>query len=138
NFRTRLFTKMTVERLDFLVNNRLWMFDTHPQYTVALVVARAMSPSADHRLEVAGVADSATAFASQSIGPGLALSQEALGPHLEVPLLPSQPAADLLGRIRSHGKPFALGAGRWTAFGVQELNATTARPLWLHNTSRSA
>ncbi len=51
-------------------------------------------------VEVAGVADSARAFARQSGAPGLALALKALGPHLEVPLLSSQPEADLLARLR--------------------------------------
>lgn len=128
-FRSWLFSETTVRRIDFLLNNRRWIFDTHPQYTIALLVAEAAVPHARHRLEVAGVADSLAAFTAQSSRPGIALDKVALGPALEVPLLPSQQAADLLGKLR-RGQPFPLGAGRWMAFATQELNETFDRGLW--------
>ena len=118
DFRRWLFEGSTVERLDFLLNNRRWMFDTHPQYTVALVVATAASPPAGppargrrRRRLRCGVRRAV------SCGMGLALASTALGPLLEVPLLPSQAAADLLAKLRSGG-PFPLGCGRWRCFPV--------------------
>jgi hypothetical protein len=66
DFRRWLFGSSTVQRLDFLLNNRRWMFDTHPQYTVALLVATAATPPENHRFEVAGVASSLASFAAQS------------------------------------------------------------------------
>ena len=129
DFRRWLFEGSTVRRLDFLLNNRLWMFDTHPQYTVALAVASAEPPPKGHRLEVAGVADSAARFAEQSTAAGLALAPDALGPLLEVPLLASQQAADLLAKLRA-GRPFALGCGRWRCFPIAEFHETNDRTLW--------
>ena len=38
-FRRWLFEETACHRIDFLLNRRLWIFDTHPQYTVALVAA---------------------------------------------------------------------------------------------------
>ena len=128
-FREWLFEESTVERLDFLLNNRLWIFATHPQYTVALLTATASRPAAGHELEVAGVARSAADFVRQSSAPGLRLAAEALGPGREVPLLPSQAAADLLARLRATG-PFALGGGRWRCFPVREFDETNDRRLW--------
>jgi hypothetical protein len=128
-FRRWLFDETTVERLDFLLNGKRWMFDTHEQYTVSLVIANAAAAPAGHRLAVAGVADSLSGFASQSAGEGLLLNQAALGPLREVPLLPTQAAADLLGKLRS-GSPFPLGAGRWTAVPVAEFHETNDRSLW--------
>lgn len=132
-FRTWLLKRTTVERLDFLLNNGRWMFDTHPQYTVALLVATAAPPSTDHRISIAGVAASLAAFQVQTAGGGLLLDPAAFGPELEVPLLPSQGAADLLARLRS-GEPFPLGGGRWQCFPIQELNETFDRSLWLDET----
>jgi hypothetical protein len=100
-FRRWMFSGTAVVRLDFLLNNRLWMFDTHPQWTVALVVTRAERPVADHSFEVAGVASSASAFAEQTATPGISLRREALGERLEVPLLRSQAAASLLADLRT-------------------------------------
>jgi hypothetical protein len=129
DFRRWLFGELTVVRLDFLVNNRLWMFDTHPQWTVALSIATAESPPDDYRLEVAGVADSAQRFAGQTSGDGVSLRREALGPLLEVPLVESQAAANLLAKLRT-GTPFPYGCGRWLCFATQELNETSDRGLW--------
>ncbi|MGH2951385.1 MAG: Eco57I restriction-modification methylase domain-containing protein, partial [Solirubrobacterales bacterium] len=95
-FRRWLFDEAVPRRIDFLLNRRRWAFDTHPQYTVALLAAERRTPGEDDELEVAGVASSAREFAEQSAAPGLALRREALGPGLEVPLLPDQAAADLL------------------------------------------
>jgi hypothetical protein len=128
-FRRWLFGDSTVERLDFLLNSRRWMFDTHPQYTVALLIALAAPPAQDHRIEVAGVAASLRAFAEQSASAGIVLDQAALGPELEVPLLPSQGAADLLAKVRL-GDPFPLGAGRWKALAVREFDETNDKRLW--------
>ncbi len=129
DFRRWLFERTTVERLDFLLNNRYWMFDTHPQYTVALVVAEAQAPAPDHAPEVAGVAESAERFRAQSEGEGIRLAPEALGPLLEVPLLLSQAAADLLAKLRT-GPPFPFGCGRWRCFPVAEFHETHDRALW--------
>lgn len=129
DFRGWLFESWNVERLDFVVNNRLWMFHTHPQYTVALVVATAEPRPDGRRLEVAGAAASAEQFAAQSEAPGLELATAALGPLLEVPLLPSQAAADVLASLRT-GRSFAYGCGRWRCFATQELNETFDRALW--------
>jgi hypothetical protein len=130
DFREWLFGETSVERLDFLLNNRCWMFDTHPQYTVALLVTRNEPAGEDHSFQVAGVADSAEAFASQIASDGLLLRRAALGGLLEVPLLPSQAAADALAKIRRGGTPFPFGGGRWRCFAVAELHETNDRKLW--------
>jgi len=130
DFRRWLVGESTVERLDFLLNNRRWMFDTHPQYTVALLVARAAAAADAHRLQVAGVADSSAAFARQSENPGIELDLESLGPALEVPLLPSQTAADLLSKLRAGRTRFPYGTGRWRCFPTRELDETDDKALW--------
>ncbi len=138
-FRSWLFDQAVPTRIDFLLNNRLWAFDTHPQYTVALLAAERRSPKSDDVLEVAGVARSAAEFIAQSAAPGLRLRRAALGPELEIPLLRSQAEADLLGKLRT-GSPFSYGGGRWRCFPVAEFHetadahlwegATAGRPLW--------
>lgn len=136
DFRRWMFGQTTVRRLDFLLNNRRWMFDTHPQYTVALAIVEAAQSSEGHRLEVAGVADSEAHFREQSESDGLMLDASALGPELEVPLLQSQEAADVLVKLR-RGTPFALGAGRWKCFPLRELHETDDKKLWEGATSGS-
>jgi hypothetical protein len=130
DFRSWLTRECRVIRLDFLLNNRRWMFDTHPQYTVALLVAEAAPPSNGGSFEVAGVASSSHAFEQQSSSPGLLLRQAALGPLLEVPLLPSAEAADLLARLRAQSAPFPHGGARWQCFPTRELHETDDRELW--------
>ena len=127
DFRQWLFENAPPRRLDFLVNNRAWAFDIHPQYSVALVVADRGRTFSE--VEVAGVADSASAFAAQTSAPGLRLRREALGTALEIPLVPTQADADLLAKLRSTG-PFARGGGRWRCFPVAEFHETNDHRLW--------
>lgn len=130
-FRRWLFDETVPQRLDFLLNNRNWAFDIHPQYTVALLAAERRAPKPDQPLLVAGVASSLAEFTAQVDAPGLRVAQSALGPEGEVPLLPSQAHADLLAGMRSSGVPFPLGAGRWRSFPVQgDFNETTDKARW--------
>lgn len=129
-FRRWLFEQNKCNRVDFLVNNRLWMFDTHGQYTIALVAAERANPSADHRVGVAGTAASLEQWESQASSDALLLERDTFGPGWTVPLLRSQAEADLLAKIRK-GSPFPLGSqGRWHCFPVAELHETNDRKLW--------
>jgi len=128
-FREWLFGSNRVERLDFLLNRRLWMFETHPQYTVALLAAAALTPDPEHRVEVAGVAASAAEFETQSQSPGIRLDRAAMGSGDVVPLLPSQAAEPVLKRMRSHGD-FAHGGGRWRCFPARQLHETDDKKFW--------
>jgi hypothetical protein len=130
DFREWLFDQTTVARIDFLLNSGRWAFDAEPRYTVALVVAQATSAAEDHSFEVAGVASSADQFERQTASAGISMRRAALGERLEVPLLPSQAAADVLARMRSGATPFPLGADRWRCFAVGELHETNDRKLW--------
>ena len=132
-FRRWLFTEMSVDRIDLLTNTGRWAFDAEPRYTVALVVARAMTPEPALVMEVAGPAASAAAFDQQSAAPGLRLSMNGLGPNREVPLLPSQAAADLLPRLQ-RGTRFAHGGGRWRCFPVGEFHESLDKKLWASGT----
>lgn len=128
-FRKWLFTATTVERIDLLTNTGRWAFDAEPRYTVATVAARARAPQDDGVVEVAGVASSAKAFDAQAASSGLRLPLNALGPGRELPLLPSQAAADLLPRLQA-GTRFPHGGGRWRCFPVRELDEATDKKLW--------
>jgi hypothetical protein len=128
-FRKWLFEEAVPTRIDFLLNNRLWAFDTHGQYTVALLAAERRAPEPHDVLEVAGVARSAPEFVAQSVAPGLRLSRPALGLNFEIPLLSSQAAADLLAKLRL-GVSFAHGGGRWRCFPVAEFHETKEAHLW--------
>jgi hypothetical protein len=129
-FRDWLFQRITCERIDTLVNSRLWIFDTHPQYTVALVTARALDPPEDLLVRVAGTATSSDAWQVQMSSPGVALSKTMWGPGWQLPLLRSEAEAELLSKIRI-GSPFPYGSsGGWLCFAVQELNETSDRELW--------
>jgi hypothetical protein len=128
-FREWLFETSRVERIDFLLNKKLWMFDTHGQYTVALLVASASQPAADHLAEVAGVAESASTFAAQSSTAGIPTPRTAMGSGAEVPLVPSIEAANVLTTMRRH-QPFAYGGGRWRCFPTREFDETDDKKLW--------
>ncbi len=128
-FRLWLFDHAVPTRLDFLLNNRLWMFDTHAQYTVALLAAVMRQGKPDDVFQVAGVARSANEFAQQSDRPGLLLGRDALGSELEVPLLRTQHEADLLARLRT-GEVFVHGGGSWMCFAVDELHESKDAHFW--------
>ncbi len=130
-FRRWLYQDMTALRVDFLLNRRRWMFDMHPQYSVALVTARNVVPGPTHRIAVAGTATSAKAWARQSSDEGVRLYAAAFGPGLETPMLRSQDEADLLAKLR-RGPRFPHGAGGiWKCFPVRELDESDDRELWL-------
>jgi hypothetical protein len=129
-FRRWLFEESRCRRLDFLLNRRCWIFDTHPQYTVALLAAERARPSRDQAMRVAGTAASLAEWERQAASPGLVLPREAFGPGWTVPLLRGQAEADLLARLR-RGTPFPYGpGGRWRCFPVAELHETGDRHLW--------
>jgi hypothetical protein len=127
-FREWLFSKASPRRIDFLLNRRSWMFDTHPQYTIALLAAENVSLN-DSPIEIAGVATSSAEFARQAGSSGLAVQPNALGRLLEIPLVRNQAAADLLAKLRE-GDPFPFGCGRWRCFPVREFDETNDAHLW--------
>lgn len=134
-FRHWLFEGTTCQRIDFLLNRRRWMFDTHPQYTVALVQAERARPGPRHIVEAAGTASSLDEWGVQSGSPGLRLRPEAFGPDWAPPLLRDQQEADLLAKVR-RGNRFPLGAGgRWRCFPLREFHETDDRSLWRDVTS---
>jgi hypothetical protein len=129
-FRRWLFEESRCRRLDFLQNRRCWIFDTHPQYTVALLAAERAGPSPGHAMRVAGTARSQAEWERQAASPGVVLPRDAFGPGWTVPLLRGQAEADLLARLR-RGTPFPYGpGGRWRCFPVAELHETGDRHLW--------
>ena len=129
-FRGWLYTGSATRRVDFLLNNRRWIFDTHPQYSIALVVAERRIPRREHRVEIAGTAKSRTEWAQQASTSGVQLAPSTFGPGGETPLLRSQDEADLLARLRN-GSRFPRGAGgRWISFSVAELHETHDRRFW--------
>lgn len=129
-FRRRLYSDSTTHRIDFLVNDKRWIFDTSPRYSIALLVAENRKPRIEHRPEIAGTAASKHEWLRQADEGGVQPAQSALGPGLETPLLRSQAEADLLVRIRTGGLfPHGSG-GRWSCFAVRELDETNDRKLW--------
>lgn len=133
-FREWLFESNQVERLDFLLNKGRWAFDAEPRYTVALIAAAAKTPPPDHRIEVSGVAASATEFDAQTRSPGIRLPRSAMGSGDVVPLLPSQSAEPVLATMR-RAPDFPYGGGRWRCFPVREFDETNDKGLWEGKTS---
>lgn len=128
-FREWLFQHAAPRRIDVLLNRGRWAFDMEPRYSVALLLADRRPVADDHRVVAAGVADTPERFAAQVAGEGVALKRAALGRALELPLLPSQAAADLLEKLRSTG-PVPLGGGRWRCFAVREFDEAMDKRLW--------
>ena len=129
-FREWLYEEMTVRRVDTCLNRRRWMFDTHPQYSVALVAAENAAPPEAHAVAMAGTADSRAAWKEQAAGGGVRFAASAFGPGYQTPLARSQEEADLLERVR-RGSRFPWGSGnRWWCFPVRELDETNDAGLW--------
>jgi hypothetical protein len=129
-FRRWLFGEGRCRRLDFLLNRRCWMFDSHPQYTVALVAAERARPTADQAVRIAGTATTPAEWRRQAASSGFRLPVAAFGPGWTVPLLRGQAEADLLAKLR-RGTPFPYGpGGRWRCFPVAELHEANDRRLW--------
>lgn len=129
-FREWLYVGTTTHRVDFLLNNRRWIFDTHPQYSIALVVAERAQPGFDHLVELAGTATSAEEWTGQAKRAGVRLELSAFGPGWVTPLVRSQDEADLLANLRI-GNRFPHGAGgRWSCFPVAELHETADKRFW--------
>ena len=111
-FRRWLFKKCRPGRVDALLNNKRWAFDIHPQWTIALLAAQAGAP-ADGLMTVTGPARDESEFADCIAGPGVQVDLSKLAswtsvpangpdkdPGWELPLLPTQQHADVLGKLR--------------------------------------
>jgi len=130
-FREWLYTRTSAERVDFLVNSGKWMFDTHPQYGVALVVGCNRTPAANHRVATAGPAESPEAWRAQSSAGGVAAAASSFPSGWLTPKLRSGDEADLLAKVRV-GSRFPTGSsGAWQCFPVRELDETNDKRLWL-------
>ena len=123
-FRAWLYTGSTARRVDFLLNRKRWIFDTHPQYSIALVSAERAAPPHGHRVSVLGTASSPAEWREQSTRDGIRIAPSAFGPGWETPMVRSQEEGNLLVRLRN-GNRFPHGAGnRWSCFPVTELHET--------------
>ena len=130
-FRNWLFDRMTTRRVDFLLNRKSWMFDTHPQYSVALVVAERTQPDTSHRVEIAGVATSRDEWKHQATTVGVRIGPTAFGPDWMTPLVGTQTEADVLAKVREGALfPFGEKTGAAPRFAVAELHETNDRRLW--------
>lgn len=109
-FREWLYVGSATHRIDFLLNRGRWIFDSEPRYSIALVVAERSSPTAAHRIEVAGTATTPSKWTRQARSGGVSLARRVFGPRWETPLLRSQQEADVLVKMRV-GNRFPLGAG---------------------------
>ena len=109
-FREWLYVGSATHRIDFLLNSKRWIFETHPQYSIALVVVERSPPTADHRIEVAGTATNPSEWTKQARSRGVRLANTVFGSRWETPMLRSQEEADVLGKMRV-GNRFPFGAG---------------------------
>ena len=112
-FRRWLFKKCRPGRIDALLNNKRWAFDMEQRYTIALLTAQSGVP-ADGSMTVTGPARDESEFADYIAGTGVQVDLSKLAswtsvpangpdkePGWELPLLPTQQHADVLGKLRS-------------------------------------
>ncbi len=111
-FRRWFFKEARPSRVDFLLNNRRWAFEIHPQYSIALVTAKVGISVADS-LTTTGPARCEREFADYIAGPGVQVDLADLAswtpppvndssnePTWELPLLPTPTHADVLRKMR--------------------------------------
>jgi hypothetical protein len=142
-FRSWLFERTEVRRLDLILNSRSWAFPIHPQYTIALLTARREAPAPGSETLMTGPAASQLEFESRQGAEGVVVRHEQLArwtrmedkSSYEVPLLPTREAARVFDQIRE-GPRFIDGyPGTWRAFPLQgDFNETSQRDF-LHYTS---
>lgn len=99
-FRRWLFGHNDLRRLDFLLNNKGWAFDIHPQYTISLLTGQHCPPDSESAFQVTGPSANLEEFKKVSSDPGINLSIASLGSAFIVPLVPTQMHADVLAKIR--------------------------------------
>jgi len=143
-FRRWLFGENTVRRVDFILNNRSWAFPIHPQYTIALVATQRVPVEAGAEMHQSGPSANLEEFKEVSESPGVAVrlqdlrkwtpspsNDQSREPSWEVPLLPSQKAADLFAKLRQ-GPRFEQGyPDKWHAFPIQgDVNETSEKSLF--------
>lgn len=132
-FRRWLFKKCRPGRVDALLNNKRWAFDIHPQWTIALLAAQAEVP-ADGLMTVTGPARDESEFADCIAGPGVQVDLSKLAswtsvpangpdkdPGWELPLLPTQQHADVLGKLR-----LGVRFDRLTLEGIRQKGSSAA------------
>ena len=111
-FRRWLFKKCRPSRIDTLLNNKRWAFDIHPQYTIALVTAQ-RGVVTEGLMTVTGPAHNKLEFTDRIVDVGVQIDLKNLAawtpapandsekaPTWELPLLPTQQHADILGKLR--------------------------------------
>lgn len=129
-FRERLFSSCTEVQLDFLLNNRQWVFsDVHPQYTFTLAVARVGGAGTDTVVSTAGPASDRIWFdrLDQERIDWKASELRLLSPGMEVPLIPGRAAGELFHRLCSNHPPFAAASGGFKPVPWAELHMTKDR-----------
>lgn len=144
-FRRWLFKDCIVQRVDFLLNKRNWAFPIHPQTTIALVVVQSIAGGENAEMRQTGPSASLEEFLEATTNPGVVVELQDLRqwtpappddqsrePSWEVPLLPSQAAADLFAKLRQ-GPRFDQGYPNvWKAFQVRELDETNDKRHFKH------
>ena len=138
-FRRWLFKKCRPGRIDALLNNKRWAFDIHPQWTIALLTAQAGVP-ADGSMTVTGPARDESEFADCIAGSGVQVDLSRLAswtsvpangpdkePGWELPLLPTQQHADVLGKLR-----LGIRFDRLVLEGIKQKGSSAAPHLALY------
>ncbi len=128
-FREELFGRAVGLDLDFVLNNRSWMFpDVHPQYTIGLVHGQ-IGGERERSISVAGPAGGRSAFDhldDDRVEWTLDELRSAL-PDLAIPLIPSVRLARLFKRLATTHPRLDSAKSGWRVLPWAELHATKDR-----------
>ncbi|MHB8927781.1 MAG: Eco57I restriction-modification methylase domain-containing protein [Bacillota bacterium] len=129
-FRTRLFRSGYRVQLDFLLNNKGWVFpDAHPQYTMALTLLADYGRADGNGVSVAGPAESIEQFTCLG-EERVEWTIEDLGKAsdgLEVPLIPDRRSAAIFRRLVTAHPRFDADEGGLRIVPWSEFHATNDR-----------
>jgi hypothetical protein len=131
-FRRQLFSSAGKIDITTLQNTGRWVFDIHPQYTVALLSISKSKERSDRSIALKGPFTSMRSFLSgKDADAERFATNEVLNwnESVSLPLLPKTYSADVFGQLRKSPWLSLNKPDQWRARPDGELHATAQRPL---------
>lgn len=132
-FREALFENTVLSDVTFLLNNRQWVFNTHPQYTIALLSAHKTAPPDSPSIHIRGPYSDRESFLEgrEKGAHTIKLDRiQSISDSSSLPLLPDDPRAITVFKKMSECPPLAHNsADIWRARPYTDLHATNDKKL---------
>jgi len=132
-FRGSLFENTVISNITFLLNNRQWVFNTHPQYTIVLLTFKKKMPAENPIIPIRGPFSDEEKFHDGVEREPVELSLtkiKSLSETSALPLLPDDSRAISIYRKMSEFPALSLDTlGKWQIRPHRELDATNDKTL---------